>query len=54
MVTKGVGDNLVRNKFTISFFSRKLTFVFAFQEKAGFTFTSLVLKRHNVNSSLRD
>ena len=36
------------------FFSRKATFTYAFQENTVFSFTLLVLKGLNGNSSLRD
>ena len=46
---------MCQNKYTIRFFSRKVTtFTFTVQENTVFTFTSLALKGHNVNSSLRD
>ena len=51
------GDSLDKNKrytLTLFFFSRKVTFLFIFQENRVFTFTALVLKRLNGNSSLRD
>ena len=37
-----------------TFFSRKVTFMFTLQENTVFTFTSLILKGHDLNSSLRD
>ena len=40
--------------YNIIFVSRKVTFTFAFLANTVITFTSLVLKGHNVNSSLRN
>ena len=40
--------------YNIIFVSRKVTFTFAFLANTVITFISLVLKGHNVNSSLRN
>ena len=55
MLTEG-GGNLGQNKYTISLFlfQEKVTFTLTFQENTVFTFTSLLLKGHNLKSSLRD
>lgn len=48
------GNSGQKNTILQHFFSRKATFTYAFQENTVFTFTLLVLKGLNGNSSLRD
>lgn len=54
VIKRGWGQFRSKKYYTITFFSRKATFTYAFQENTVFTFTLLVVKGLNGNSSLRD